>query len=197
MSPTTWQSAAPVLTLLPWVPLLLTVSVCGLMLITGFGRLARIRARRDGIAPQSPGVAGQGQGEAACAAGLVDVGTELRAALATVEPHAARQLIALEVASPPGLVVQADKAGIQQTVTSLLLNAIRRAPCGRVLLTASPLAGGVRIAVTDDGVPPDRDTLVSALSTAEWWAASQGATMDIDSRPGEGTTVAIHLPERR
>jgi len=93
--------------------------------------------------------------------------------------------------------VQADKAGIQQTVTSLLLNAIRRAPCGRVLLTASPLAGGVRIAVTDDGVPPDRDTLVSALSTAEWWAASQGATMDIDSRPGEGTTVAIHLPERR
>jgi signal transduction histidine kinase len=194
MSLTTWQSAVASLAGLAWVGVLLSVSVCGLLLVAGVGRLARIRARRDGTAIGPPVVAGPPSGPPARGHGLLDVRAELGAALATVAPQAARQLVALEVAAHPGLVVQADRLGLHELVTSLLLNAIRHAPCGRVLLTASQLGGGVRIAVTDDGVPPDRETLAAALLAAERWAALQGATVDIDVRPGEGTTVAIRLP---
>jgi len=175
--------------------LLLSVSACGVLILAGFGRLSRLRARPDD-APGTASVAGPRlEAEQAClAAGLLDVGAELEAALAAVMPHAARSLVALEIAAQPGLRVKADPLGFHEIVTALLLSAIGHAPCGRVLLTAARLAGEIRIAVTDDGAPPNRETLARSLGEAKRWAALQGASLDIELRPDEGTTVAVHLP---
>jgi signal transduction histidine kinase len=195
MTVTTWQAAATALTLLAWVLLLLSVSACCLLIIAGFRRLRRLRARQGGV-PAGTTVVRQCRGEPALtfAAGLLDVGAELETALATVMPDAARTFVELEIAAQPGLAVRADPLGFHEIVTSLLLNAIGHTPCGRVLLTAVRLAGDIRIAVTDDGVPPSREVLARSLAEAEGWAALHGANLDIELQPGEGTTVAVRLP---
>ena len=62
------------------------------------------------------------------------------------------------------------------------------------LLVAAHVGGRVQITVSDDGAPPDRDLQASRLRPAERLAALQGATMDIDARAGQGTTVVLRLP---
>ncbi len=78
-------------------------------------------------------------------------------------------------------------------------NAVRHAAATRVEVTLSDGAGGLRLAVTDDGrgfdaaapPPPGHFGLVGLRERA----ARIGADVRIDSRPGQGTAVEVTVPE--
>jgi hypothetical protein len=133
-------------------------------------------------------------GQTTFAAGVLDVGSETTAVMRQFEHLAAQRLVALELAVQPDLVVHTDSRALRQILGDVVSRAIEQSPCGRVLLAAAHVGGRVQIAVSDDGPHPDRALQASRLRPAESLAALQGATMDIDVRAGQGTTVVLRLP---
>ncbi len=128
------------------------------------------------------------------AAGVLDVGSETTAVMRQFERLAAHRFVALELAVQPDLVVRTDPRALRQILGDLVSRAIEQSPCGRVLLAAAHVGGRVQITVSDDGPHPDRALQASRLRPAEHLAALQGATMEIDVRPEQGTTVVLRLP---
>ena len=94
----------------------------------------------------------------------------------------------------PASSVRTDPRALRQILGDLVSRAIEQSPCGRVLLVAAHVGGRVQITVSDDGPHPDRALQASRLRPAERLAALQGATMEIDARAGQGTTVVLRLP---
>jgi hypothetical protein len=52
----------------------------------------------------------------------------------------------------------------------------------------------VQISVTDDGAAAEGALRVAKLRDAERLAALQGATIQVDARPPQGTTVYLRIP---
>ena len=102
--------------------------------------------------------------------------------------------MALELAVQPGLAVRTDARAFREIVGDLLAHAIEHSPCGRVLLGALHTGGRVEITVSDDAAHADRALRASELRPAERLAALQGATLEIDARPGQGTIAVLRLP---
>ena len=127
-------------------------------------------------------------------AGLLDVASATNAVFRQFESLAANRFVALEVAVQPNLAVRADPRAFQEILADLLQQAIEQSPCGRVLLGAGHVGGRVQITVSDEGAHADRGLRASRLRPAQRLAALQGATMDIDARKGQGTTVVLRLP---
>ncbi|MEJ0017824.1 MAG: hypothetical protein WDN25_14905 [Acetobacteraceae bacterium] len=127
------------------------------------------------------------------AAGSLDVAAEAREVLRQYEGLAAQQLVSLEMAIQPDLIVRADLRAFREIVGTLLACAIDQAPCGRILLGARRAGARVHLSVSDDGPTTDRALRASRLRQAERLAALQGATMEIDARMGYGTTVFVRL----
>ena len=76
-------------------------------------------------------------------------------AVAEVQPVRADVRIAADVAA--GLAAAGDAARVHEVLTNLLTNAVRHSPAGGVVTVAgTPVAGGVRIEVSDEGagIPP-------------------------------------------
>ena len=133
-------------------------------------------------------------GQTTFASGLLDISSETTAVVSRFESLAAEWFVALELAVQPGLAVHTDARALRKVLGDLVSRAIEQSPCGRGLLVAAHVGGRVQITVSDDGAPPDRDLQASRLRRAERLAALQGATMDIDARAGQGTTVVLRLP---
>jgi hypothetical protein len=169
---------------------ILALVVSSLIVVAGLSRRRDLQARQG----QRPAINRFELGQTPFAAGLLDVATEACAVLHQFESLAARQLVALEFAIQPQLVVRADRRAFQEILGDLVSSAIEETPCGHVLLGAARRGGRIHITVSDDGGKPDREKRVSKLRPAERLAALQGATMEVDARSGQGTTVSLRMP---
>jgi signal transduction histidine kinase len=133
-------------------------------------------------------------GQAPLAGDAVDMASEATALLERFESFAAARFVTLEAAVAPSLSVRVDPRALREILSDLLARAIETSPGGRVLLTAADVAGRVQVTVSDDGARADRDVRASWLRSAQRLTALQGATMDIDARSGQGTTVIVRIP---
>jgi signal transduction histidine kinase len=133
-------------------------------------------------------------GQSTLEAGVLDVVLETTAAMRQFESFAAERYVALELAVQPGLAVRTDARAFREIVGDLVAHAIEHSPCGRVLLGAVHIGGRVEITVSDDAAHADRALRASELRPAERLAALQGATLEIDARPGQGTIAVLRLP---
>lgn len=169
---------------------LLALSVCTVIVLVGWKRRGALLERQG-----RPLFADRIElGRGPLAAGLLDVASTATAVLQQFESLAAQRFVALEVAVQPGLVVHADPRALHEILGDLVRDAIEQSLCERVLLGAAHVDGRVQITVSDDGVHADRALRAGRLRPAEQLAALHGATMDIDAREGQGTTVVLWLP---
>jgi len=151
----------------------------------------------------------------------VDVG-EIVSLSSTIVQEMARQaqieLVSdIEEGLPP---LVGDSAKLTQILVNLLSNAIKfTAPGGTVRLTVRRRAsGGVTLRVEDTGIGMSPDQIPIALAPfgqidtgldrkydgvglglplTKRLVELHGGTIDIDSAPGKGTTVSVHLPAER
>jgi signal transduction histidine kinase len=120
--------------------------------------------------------------------------------------------VPLEVACPEGLIAIAQRDVAEQVVSNLVGNALKHTSEGRVRLSARPVNGKVLIEVSDTGpgIPADvrsrvfdrfyagqgrgaRDGFGLGLAIARDAVRALGGSIEIDSRPGRGTTARIVL----
>ena len=115
------------------------------------------------------------------------------------------------------LEVNADPRALRQIVLNLLSNAIKFTPSGgRAVVSTGTHAGMVEVSVTDDGIGIPSDVLPKitnpfvqadngldrhhegtglGLSVVKGLTELHGGTISIESRVGDGTRVAITLPQ--
>ena len=105
--------------------------------------------------------------------------------------------IALHVAGAPQLspAVEAETFRIAQEA---LHNALRHSGAQRLELSLRAREGGVTLTVSDDGVgfdpaDPGLRSRRLGLTSMQERARALGATLRIDSRPGEGTTISLEV----
>lgn len=130
---------------------------------------------------------------------------------------AERKSVRLEVAVPEGLPeIVADRKACKQMLLNLLSNAVKFTPeGGRVRVSAARAGAMIEIAVADTGIGIAKEDLARlgnpfvqadtsynrsfegtglGLSVVKGLARLHGGTLEIDSTPGEGTTVTVRLP---
>src|SRR6266516_2412334 len=125
----------------------------------------------------------------------------------------------MEVATPvEPVIVPVDASRIRQLILNLLTNAVKYTPAGgSVRLQLGPSDGRVTLSVADTGVgiaPGDlphifdrfwradsartrtgeRSGAGLGLAICKWIAEAHGGTIDVQSRPGRGTTFTVTLP---
>jgi len=140
--------------------------------------------------------------------------------LAQTSVLAGEKGIALETAIPPRLPpLIGDDRAIRQLALNLLSNAIKFTPTGgtvRVLLSEEP-DGGLCLTIADTGIGiaiEDQKTIFSAftrgrdadalaiqgtglgLALVKALADLHGASITLESTPGQGTTVSVRFPGR-
>ncbi|MFP2931480.1 sensor histidine kinase, partial [Pyxidicoccus sp. 3LG] len=116
---------------------------------------------------------------------------------------------------PEGLEVLGDAQRLEQVLVNLLTNAIDASPEGAVVeLEAEADGATVRVRVSDrgHGIPPELTQRIFepffttkgpgegtglGLALVAGIVREHGGSMQVDSRPGGGTTVAVSLPEAR
>lgn len=125
--------------------------------------------------------------------------------------------VSVEAVEGP-VVVQADPSRFRQLVMNLLSNAVKYTPQGgRVRLWLERDDGRVRFGVSDTGIgiapgdlphifhrfyradtartrTADRPGVGLGLAICKWIAEAHGGTIDVQSRPGRGTTFTVTLP---
>ena len=152
---------------------------------------------------------------------MVDIGGVVAACLRLVRERA--QIAGLVLVAPDAGTmprVSADEIKLKQIVLNLLSNAIKFTPAGgRVTVDVGrDTGGGVYVRVTDTGIgmrPEDIPVALqpfrqidSALSRkhagtglglplAKALTELHGGRLEIESRPGNGTAVTLHLPPER
>ncbi len=114
--------------------------------------------------------------------------------------------------------LRADPRKVKQVLINLLSNAVKfTPPCG-VVSVAAEIDGGLKIRVADSGVGMTADEIKTALepfgqvrrdddSATEGTGLGlplskslvelHGGALEIESRPGKGTTVTVSLPQER
>lgn len=166
------------------------LTASGLVVVSGWNR------RRDWLARQGqPPVGNRFElGRTPFSSGDLDVAAEARDVMRQLDSLAARLLVDVEYAVQPQLAVRADRRAFREILSDMVTTAIEQAPCGHVLLGAARTGGRVHITVSDDGENPSQEIRLSKLRSAERLAALHGATMEVDVRKGQGTTVFLRLP---
>jgi heavy metal sensor kinase len=127
--------------------------------------------------------------------------------------------VTMNVTAPGApVVVDVDASRIRQLVLNLLTNAVKYTPSGgRVTLWLELENGRVKLGVSDSGIgiaPGDlphvfdrfwradtartrtseRPGVGLGLAISKWIAEAHGGTIDVQSRPGRGTTFTVTLP---
>jgi len=142
-----------------------------------------------------------------------DVHDVLRPVVEAARPVAEAKRVRLEYSPPPAPVtVRADATQVGEAVRALVANAIEAASeGGRVVLEASSAATGCRVTVADDGPGMSGEATRRAfdpfhcgrdagrgiglgLPKALRLIESNGGSLAVESRPGEGTRVVVSLP---
>jgi signal transduction histidine kinase len=152
----------------------------------------------------------------------VDVASLLVELRDEYSPIAADRMLTIEVASAPGLAVQADRVSLERAVSNLVDNALRFAPAGSaVKLEAGRSAAWAWVAVEDHGpgIPDDqvehifsrrwrREAPAAAgansanalrgnglgLAIVRQVAEAHGGSARAYSQPGRGSAFVIWLP---
>jgi PAS domain S-box-containing protein len=138
-------------------------------------------------------------------------------AVSPVEEASRRRGHQLRVEVDPSIVsVQVDPVQFRRVLTSLVDNAIKcTPPGGRIDVTARSTAGGVEIAVRDNGIGIDHDEVPRlftrffrtnaatqlaiqgaglSLAIARQIVDGHGGSIKVDTQPGEGATFTVSLP---
>ena len=116
------------------------------------------------------------------------------------------------------IVMQADHGRVRQLVMNLLTNAVKYTmPGGRVAVTSTVEAQTLILGVSDTGIgiaPGDLPHIYDrfwradaarsrtgarpgaglGLAISKWTAEAHGGAIDVQSRPGKGTTFTVRLP---
>jgi len=138
-------------------------------------------------------------------AGLIDEVIKIQ------RPHLAQLNIEVEELIPadlPTVAVDADK--IKQALLNLLKNAAEAMPRGgKITIKACPTDDGIVIDITDtgSGIPLDIDAFEPFVTTKKEGTgiglvivrqvlSAHGGNISYRSRPGEGTTFRIELPQK-
>jgi two-component system sensor histidine kinase/response regulator len=152
------------------------------------------------------------------AVSLHEVATEQAAELMSLS---ARDGIRLETDVPEDLApVDADRGLLSRILANLLSNAFKHTPSGgKVVVAARDTGQAIAVSVRDtgEGIPPDllpyifekfvagesedrrRQSYDSGLGLTFCRLAVEchGGRIGVESRPGEGTTVTLHLPRHQ
>ncbi|MET0337149.1 MAG: HAMP domain-containing sensor histidine kinase [Caulobacter sp.] len=131
--------------------------------------------------------------------------------------EAARKQIELELMGPDDVEAFADSKTVRQIALNLISNALKFTPAGgRVEVAALDAPGGALLAVSDTGVgiSPEELTRLSrafeqggagkkqkgaglGLSVVRAFAELHGGRLDIESREGGGSTIAVFFPAEK
>ena len=128
--------------------------------------------------------------------------------------EATRKGIELELTGPDDVEAFADPKAVRQIALNLISNALKFTPAGgRVEVAALDAPGGALLAVSDTGagISPEELTRLSrafeqgeagkrqkgaglGLSVVRAFAELHGGRLDIESREGGGSTIAVFFP---
>jgi phosphoserine phosphatase RsbU/P len=146
------------------------------------------------------------------------VGAVLREAADMVRPRFVDKQQELHIGEVPELVVRADPNRVRQTLVNILTNANKYTPSGGVVQVAvSRRDDGDEavavIAITDNGrgisddalphifkpyhrggAPPEEPGLGLGLYICQEMVHRMGGEIEVDTRPGEGSTFTVRLP---
>ena len=126
---------------------------------------------------------------------------------AAAEHQASVELLPCEGAAP----ILANSIALEQALVNVIRNAIQSRPGAHVTLRTARTARSVRIEIRDDGCGVDSEAMHRlfepffttraadggtglGLSVAHRIIADHDGTINVDSRPGEGTLVSVELP---
>ncbi|HEX4111636.1 MAG TPA: HAMP domain-containing sensor histidine kinase [Stellaceae bacterium] len=137
-----------------------------------------------------------------------------------VRPRAEDAGLAFETdIADDGVEMRVDPLALQQMLVNLLANAIKFTPAGRVRLSGAPApGGGYRFTVSDTGIGMSAEEIDVAMTPFGMVASAfsrryqgtglglpivaslaklHGATLEIRSEPGSGTSIALTFPASR
>ncbi len=133
--------------------------------------------------------------------GLHDPSVDLRAELLAALSDARRQVrgpaARVEVEAPKGLLARVRSNTLRPVLLALLRNAIEHAPGGKVFVGAIRADGEMRVVIIDDGPQVAEPLTGDARTSLARLLALSDATLLVDHRPGDGTTVMLCLPDAR
>ena len=149
----------------------------------------------------------------------VDLASLGAAVVEQLEPVAQAVGLEMRFDAPAAAVVTGDQAWLQRLLLNMLDNAIKFTPAGgRIAVHVSRENGTARLDVSDTGVgiapgalphvferfyrgEPDRsphaDGAGLGLALSKWIADRHGASLDVVSLPGKGSTFTVRLPLAR
>ncbi|HEX4430836.1 MAG TPA: GAF domain-containing sensor histidine kinase [Frankiaceae bacterium] len=86
------------------------------------------------------------------------------------------------------------EVAIYYLVAEALTNAAKHGQASAVVVEVQARNGGIRVAVSDDGVGGADPSRGSGLLGLHDRAGAHGATMTLTSPPGQGTSISVHFP---
>ncbi len=146
---------------------------------------------------------------------VIDVANAAREVLALVRAEARAQKVQCEVRAPGPVLATAPAMVVEQVFLNLVLNALKAMPGGGTLLvevTGDDTRISVSFSDTGPGIPEgvarrlfqpfrrarqDRSGTGLGLFISQTLVARAGGTIDVDSRPGQGTTFVVRLRRAR
>lgn len=156
-------------------------------------------------------------GEAVPDYAQVDVGAVISGCLDRLAPRIAEKRLAIDASLPVALVFPTDAQKLEIMVSNLLANAVEFNPVAGLIkvVVAVESGGALTIGVTDTGpgiAAADREAIFDrfrqldvgttkshrghGLGLSICWALAEllGGTLDVDSRPEEGSRFVLTLP---
>jgi signal transduction histidine kinase len=140
----------------------------------------------------------------------VDIAALVRDVAERARPLAAARGVGVEAEAPGPEPAVADPAQLRQALDNIVRNAVEATPeGGQVSLAARREDGGhvVEVRDTGRGIEPDQlprifdlyfttkaDGTGVGLAVTQQIVAAHGGTIEVDSRPGAGTTMTVRLP---
>ena len=107
---------------------------------------------------------------------------------------------ALEASLPAGRMPPEIETVLYRVIQEALTNVVKHAGAERVSIVIAQRGNGIRVVVEDDGrgfVADDvRDDALGVIGMRER-VALVGGTLEVESAPGAGTTIAAYVPVAR
>jgi hypothetical protein len=126
----------------------------------------------------------------------VDLRAELLAALSDARRQARGPGARVEVEAPTGLLPRVRSDTLRPVLLALLRNAIEHAPGGKVFVGAIRADGEMRVVIIDDGPEVAEPLTGDARTSLARLLSLSDATLLVDHRPGDGTTVMLCLSDK-